>query len=275
MLRRPPSSPAMAMRNPSPSPASRFSAGTLQSAKIDLAGRLHMPAHLVLERAEGEAGRVLRHHQGRDAFRAVLAGAHHGHVDVAVARPGDELLGAVEHVVARRCRRSSSPASSAPPRPSPSPARSGSSSPAIPSRSAWAASRCRCSSLPNRSIIHDAMLWIEMKAANAGQASRQRLEHQHGVEPRQPGAADVVPHIDAAETERPGLADHLGRKMPALCPSRARCGATRSAAKASAMSRMARCSSLSSNWPGACFGGGVHGLLPDVFRLGAAVNLDQ
>ena len=48
--------------------------------------------------------------------------------------------------------------------------------------------------------------------------ARQRLEDQHGVEPAEAGAADIVAHIDAAEAERAGLADHVGRKMPLAVP---------------------------------------------------------
>ena len=47
---------------------------------------------------------------------------------------------------------------------------------------------------------------------------RQRLEDQHGIEPAETRAADIVAHIDAAETERAGLADHIGREMPVTVP---------------------------------------------------------
>ena len=48
--------------------------------------------------------------------------------------------------------------------------------------------------------------------------ARQRLEDQHGVEPAKARAADIVAHIDAAEAERAGLADHIGREMPLTVP---------------------------------------------------------
>ena len=56
------------------------------------------------------------------------------------------------------------------------------------------------------------------EGGKAGAGARQRLEHQHGVEPCQAGTADIVPDIDAAEAERPGFADHVGREMPVAVP---------------------------------------------------------
>ena len=183
-----------------------------------LPGRLHVPAHLVLVGAEGKAGRVLRHDQRRNAFRPVLAGPHQRHVDVAVAGAGDELLGAVHHIVRRRRARR---ASSAPPRRNRSPARSGSSWPAIPSRSASAGSGCAARHCRSGRSSTTAMLWIEMKASKAGAGARQRLEHQHRVEPAKPGTADIVARH---RCRRSRAARSRGSRRPGnagSCPSRA------------------------------------------------------
>src|SRR5262249_60154257 len=47
---------------------------------------------------------------------------------------------------------------------------------------------------------------------------RQLLEEQDGVEARQRGAADVGAHIDAAEPERSGATQRVGRKDLVLVP---------------------------------------------------------
>src|SRR5262249_3753252 len=49
-------------------------------------------------------------------------------------------------------------------------------------------------------------------------ALRTLLENHGRVEPRQRRAADIVPHIDAAEAERRGLAQRLDRKDRLLVP---------------------------------------------------------
>ena len=51
-----------------------------------------------------------------------------------------------------------------------------------------------------------------------GAALRQFLEDDGGVEPRQAAAADVVLHIDAAETQRRGLAQLGHRERRILVP---------------------------------------------------------
>ena len=64
------------------------------------ARRLGVPAHLALVGAELEAGRPALDQKGRDAARAVVAGARHHDVEVVlVAGAGDELLLPVEHVM--------------------------------------------------------------------------------------------------------------------------------------------------------------------------------
>ena len=89
----------MAILKPMPSGPSRLATGTRQSSKITWrVGWAFQPIFFSFG-AEGEAGRVLLDHERRDAARAVLAGAHHGDVDVRGAGARDELLDAVEHVV--------------------------------------------------------------------------------------------------------------------------------------------------------------------------------
>ena len=49
------------------------------------------------------------------------------------------------------------------------------------------------------------------KARDGGAGHRQRLEHQHGVEPRQAGAALVLGQVHRGEAEVGGLAQHRAR----------------------------------------------------------------
>src|SRR5262249_52387150 len=65
-----------------------------------LACRLRIPAHLFLVGAERHALVGLAHDEGGDAFGPVGAGARHHDIDVAGSGAGDELLRAVEDVVA-------------------------------------------------------------------------------------------------------------------------------------------------------------------------------
>ena len=153
-----------------------------------LPGRLHVPAHLVLDRAEGKAGRVLRHDEGRDAFRPVGAGPHHGHVDVAVAGAGNELLGAVDHIVVAvahgpRLQRRRIGAG----------ARLGQAVAAQP----FHRGQLRQETLPlfvaAEAVDHPAGHVVDGdEGREAGAGPRQRLEDQHGVEPAEAGAADIV-----------------------------------------------------------------------------------
>jgi hypothetical protein len=111
----------------------RFSAGTLQSSKSP--GGSAACASPSCARWRRRTGRAHpSDDQRRDALRAVVAGARHGDIDVVGAGARDELLGAVEDVVAPlppdRTARVFSAAASEPA----SPARSGNSWPAIPSR---------------------------------------------------------------------------------------------------------------------------------------------
>lgn len=56
-------------------------------------------AHLLVRLAEGDAGRIGRHDEGRDAARALRAGARHQREGARARRVGDEALGAVDDVV--------------------------------------------------------------------------------------------------------------------------------------------------------------------------------
>src|SRR5690606_27027397 len=62
-------------------------------------GRLRMPPRLALRRAERNARHVLLDRQTRDAAWALAAGADHGQVQLVLAGPADELLGAVDDPV--------------------------------------------------------------------------------------------------------------------------------------------------------------------------------
>ena len=166
MLMRPPLSPFIAMPNPVPSPSappSIASAGTRTPSKITCAVGWRVPAHLVLLGAETQSRRVLLDDERRDAARPVAAGAGHHDVDVGRPRAGDELLDAVEHVVARRRGR---PWCAAPRRPIRRRARSGSSWRWAPSTPAAAPTTCAARRCRSVSTIHAHMLWIDRNAGD-------------------------------------------------------------------------------------------------------------
>ena len=62
------------------------------------AGGLAVPAELGFLLAEGDTGRVLRHHETRDAVRPLLSGSAHHDVDIGLAAAGDEGLLSVQDV---------------------------------------------------------------------------------------------------------------------------------------------------------------------------------
>src|ERR1044072_2345552 len=99
MLRRPPSSPIIAIRKPSPSPPTRFSAGTRTRVKMALGGRRQMPAELLLLGAEGDARHLLLDHQAAYALGPVESGADHGDVDLVLAAARDERFRAGDDIV--------------------------------------------------------------------------------------------------------------------------------------------------------------------------------
>ena len=92
MFSRPPSSPIIAIRKPSPSPPTMFARRHADAVEDHLPRRLRMPTELLLVRAERHARHVLLDHQARDALRPVLTGADHRHVHLVLARTRDELL---------------------------------------------------------------------------------------------------------------------------------------------------------------------------------------
>ena len=180
----------------------------------DLAGRLHVPAHLVLDRAEGEAGRILGHYQRRDAFRAVLPGPRHHHIDVAVAGAGDELLGAVQHIVATVAHRPGFQR-----RGVRAGAWLGQAIAGQPFHRRQLRQETLALLLRSEAVDHRGRHVVDRDEGGKGRAgARQCLEHQNGVEASERGTADVVANIDAAETEWSGLADHVGRKPPLAVP---------------------------------------------------------
>ena len=104
--------------------------------------------------------------------------------------------------------------------------------------------------------------------------ARQRLEDQHGVEPAEPGAADIVADIDAAEAERSGLADHVGGEMVVPVPFE-RIG--RDAVGGEGLRHVLDGALVLVEFElaGGSLDGGVHGVLPVRFLAMRAANLDQ
>ena len=218
MLSRPPSSPAMAMRSRRPRRREKVVGRHLAIVENDLAGRLHVPAHLVLVAPKERPGASSGHDEGGNAFRPVVAGAGHDDIEVAVAGAGDELLGAVEHIVAAaRAPR----ASSAPRRRSRSRARSGNRRQHSIEAGGSAGRRRAARRCPKSSIIQAAMLWIEMKAEKAGQACGSASKTSTASS----RASPEPPHCRGHRCRRsqgPGVADHVAGNGAGRCPSRAR-----------------------------------------------------
>ena len=67
--------------------------------EADDRGGLGAPAHLVFSFAEGEARRLVLHHDCGDALGSIFAGAAHDQIKVGEAGAGDERLRAVEQIV--------------------------------------------------------------------------------------------------------------------------------------------------------------------------------
>lgn len=72
--------------------------GYAHAVEHDGAGRLHVPAHLLLVGAEGQARRILLDDEGRDPLGAVFAGARHDHIEAGFTGAGDELFLAGQHI---------------------------------------------------------------------------------------------------------------------------------------------------------------------------------
>ena len=202
------------MPKPAPSSESRFSRRHLAVLEDDLAGRLHVPAHLVLVGAEGQAGRIFRHDEGRNALRPVGAGARHDDVEVAVAGARDELLDAVQHIVAAALHRARLQR-----RRIRSRTRLGQAIARQPFHRGQLRQEVLALLVAAEAVDHRSHHVVDRDEGGEGRiGARKRLEDQHRVEPAERRAADIVTDIDAAKAERAGLADHVCRKMLVAVP---------------------------------------------------------
>jgi hypothetical protein len=101
MPMRPPSRPLSAIFRPWPFLAEQVLGRDAAALEHDLRRVARVLAELLLEAGDGVAGRRGGHEEGADALLAGgLVGDRHDDRDVAVLAAGDELLDAVEHVVA-------------------------------------------------------------------------------------------------------------------------------------------------------------------------------
>ena len=75
MFSRPPHPARPWHRRTRPLVAEKVFGGHRAGVELDLAGRLGTPAHLVLQRAEGQPGDAGLDQKGGDAARAAVAGA--------------------------------------------------------------------------------------------------------------------------------------------------------------------------------------------------------
>ena len=228
MLSRPPSSPAIAILNPSPSRPTRLATGTRQFSNSTMAVGCDLPAELLFVGAEAQAGRALLDHEAGNALRTALPGPRHHHVDVGHAAAGDESLGAVEHVVvavAPGARRETGGIRAR--------ARLGE---AVAREALHAAERRQktpAQRIGAEGIDHPGRHVVDRYIGRGrGAALRQFLKDDGGIEPRQAGAAHVLAHIEAAEAERRRLAQRFGGKSLVLVPSRARTASSRRARSA-------------------------------------------
>ncbi len=180
----------------------------------DCARRLGVPAHLALAGAERNTGCVAGNDHGRNAGRAVAAGARHHRVKIAGAGAGDELFLAADRVMVavahRACRQRRRVGADA---------RLGQAIAAQKLHGAKARQPLLALCFRAMGIDHPGHEIVDRYVGGDRRAAAgQRLEDQGRGQPRQPGAADVFGDIDAAHAERRGLAHFGDGKMPRLVP---------------------------------------------------------
>ena len=182
--------------------------------ELGLPRGLRAPAHLVLQRAEGEAPCAVLHQHGRDASGALLAGAAHHDVGVGVAPAGDEGLGAGKApalVVAHRPRAQRRGVR----------ARAGLGQAVGQHR----VHRDRARQGPRAQLVraeavhHRRAHVVDRQERGDRRAGhRQGLEHQRRVEPREPRAAHLLGDVEAPEAQGrevgPKRAWDLARGLP-------------------------------------------------------------
>ena len=232
MLSRPPSSPAIAMRKPSPSAPMRFATGTRQFSNITMAvGCDFQPSFFSCAPNESPGVPFSTTMQEMPCAARRSPGAHHHDVEVGDAAARDEGLGAVEHIVV-----------------------------AVAHRAGLQARRIRAGirlgQAVAREMLHGAELRQEAPALRVAAvavdhpgrhvvdrdigggrdaALRQLLEDDRRVEPRERRAADILLHVDAAEAERRRLAQRVDRERSRPRPTRARAASSRPRAKSRAV----------------------------------------
>ncbi len=224
----------MAIRNPSPSAPRRLATGTRHPSKRTArVGCAFQPILRSLAPKE-RPGRVLLHHDGRDALRPRLAGADHADIEVAGARAGDELLFAGQDVMvavalgacAQRRRVGAG-------------ARLGQAVARDGVHRREAGKKPRPLLVRAVGVDHPGAHVVDRQEGRDGRATlRQRLEDQGRLDPPEAGAAGFLANVDPRHAQRGGFTERADREI--LVSSHAIAwGAIWSAAKAAAMSRIA------------------------------------
>ena len=174
-----------------------------------LRGGLRMPAHLLLVRAETQPGSALFDDERGDAARALATGAGHHHVDIGGSRAGDELLDAVEHVVAALLDGAGAQRAGVGAGAGLGQAVAGDDvhrgQPRHPGLALFGGAE---------GVDHPRAHVVDgQERGDRRVGDGQLLEDAHPVESAQPAAADVVAAVDRRHAEFGGLAQHVDRKV--------------------------------------------------------------
>ena len=180
----------------------------------DLRGGLGIPAHLLFFGTETDTGSALFDDERRNATRTVAAGAGHHDVDIGYARPGDELLHAVEHVEVTVANGLG-------------PQRAGVRACARFRQAVTGDGLHRCElghpglALLARAVRIDhprAHVVDGQECRDGGVGGGQLFEDANGVDAAQPAAAGVFTAVDRRHAELGGLAQFVDRKVMRLVP---------------------------------------------------------
>ena len=196
--------------------AQQVGGGDDTAIHLHLPGGLRLPAHLLLEPAEGEPLGAVLDHEGRDAARAVGAAAGHDDIGVGIAAARDEGLGAGKRPAVARGF-------------GPGPERR------------RVRSRAGLGQAVGQHRLHGAGAGEEpllqlgravgvdhprahvvdrQERRDRGAGHAQRLEDQRRVEARKPRAAVLFADVDAPEPEQPDLVPELARDGAFSLPRR-------------------------------------------------------
>ena len=177
-------------------------------------GGLCPPSHLAFVCPVRETIRAFLDHHGRDALRAVIAGAHHGQIEIGKAAAGNERLGAIEFPLIAIEIGAGAQCGGIRAR-----SRFGQAIGGDPFHRAHGRQPGLALLFGAEGIDHPGTHVVDRnEGGDGGTAIGERLEDQRCVEPAQPRAADILADIDAGHAEFADRADHIFRKVARLVP---------------------------------------------------------